>query len=417
MCLLCSMSSRECSFAKAKTIRDDGASPPIIVSSSSQAQVMSAKASPDDHSHATSDNNSSRAAHVITSLPSSSSCSPYSLSNHDSPCFASSNQNYSPSPSSHLLPPPSALALPPVDPVHMELLAHALLSKDLWCLGGNRTDDPVSLHHGLQAALAAPYLMDQVLAFSARHLASLRPAPAAAFYAHQAVALQTRAVSLFNAARPAADHPATCVPVLLFASVLGHHLLADMLAPRDDGLGAFLDRYVSFLDTHRGIYTIAIAAWHLLMETPFQDLLSRSRHFTSRAPTGAHCRPLHDLLARPECRLSDDERLACRGAVCFLQVGFDADDDDDDGDDSAYRYQMLFVWALCVEPALARLLAARRPEALVILAWYALLLHHGRAMWQVGGAGAYVLGLIDGHLGSEWDPWLEYPKAQVAKDQ
>jgi hypothetical protein len=44
------------------------------------------------------------------------------------------------------------------------------------------------------------------------------------------------------------------------------------------------------------------------------------------------------------------------------------------------------------------------------------LLHYGRNMWQVGDAGLYILGIIEGYLGPKWDYWLEYPRERVARD-
>ena len=66
--------------------------------------------------------------------------------------------------------------------------------------------------------------------------------------------------------------------------------------------------------------------------------------------------------------------------------------------------------------ALAGGAAARRPEALAVLVYYALLLHYGRSLWQVGDAGAYMLRVIAEHLGPEWDAWLEYPRERMAGD-
>lgn len=113
----------------------------------------------------------------------------------------------------------------------MELLIHLILNKDMFNLGGPIDDSWHSL--AFNACLQAPYLFHQVLAFSARHLAFLHPERSAS-YLHQAIALQTRAVSIFNATSPEVDQ-SNCVAILLFSSVLGHHILADTLTKRDPG--------------------------------------------------------------------------------------------------------------------------------------------------------------------------------------
>lgn len=84
---------------------------------------------------------------------------------------------------------------------HMELLVHLVVNgKDIFKLAGFRVDvssidNPLAF--ALPTALEHPYLLHQLLAFSASHLAFLNP-DKAGFYAHQADVLQTRAISLFN---------------------------------------------------------------------------------------------------------------------------------------------------------------------------------------------------------------------------
>ena len=294
---------------------------------------------------------------------------------------------------------------------HMELLIHMILDKGMFPPGGV-TDYASSISLGLNIGLKSPYLLHQLLAFSARHLAFLHPNRSAS-YLHQAVTLQTRAVSLFNAAWTEVDQ-SNCVAVLLFSSILGHHLLADTLAKRGGGLQAFMTHYMQCLEMHRGIYTVAKTAWPLLMESELEPILSWSAGFTSRLPRGDHCRRIRELVDGAE-RLGEEGREACRRAIQYLQVGFDAmlgGEEEEEG----YRYEMIFSWTMLAPPEFTGLLAAKRPEALVLLGYYALLLHFGRSMWQVGDAGAYILGIIVEHLGPEWNHWLEYPRERVADD-
>jgi hypothetical protein len=65
---------------------------------------------------------------------------------------------------------------------------------------------------------------------------------------------------------------------------------------------------------------------------------------------------------------------------------------------------------MLASPDFTSLLSAKKPEALVLLSYYALLLHHGRGLWQVGDTGTYLMDLIVDYLPSEWHFWLEYPR-------
>ncbi|KAK0712740.1 hypothetical protein B0T26DRAFT_780384 [Lasiosphaeria miniovina] len=313
---------------------------------------------------------------------------------------------------------------------HMELLIHAVCNnKDMFNLGdgsgGHTNADLANLHLSLHAGLDAPYLLHAMLAFSARHLAFLHPERAPT-YLHRAVALQTRAVSLCNASwagsGSAAVDESNCVPVLLFATVLGHHVLADTVSSRLDG---FVAHYARCVDVHRGIYAVALAAWPLLLRSGLGAALAWSSGFTSRPPRGRHTARATELVDAA-ADLSDAEKAACRAAIQYLQVGFDAmlageDANGSDGDDEQgaeerqrARYQMLFLWTMLVPHEFTGLLLAKQPEALVVLAYYALLLHYGRAMWQVGGAGAAIVAMVAEFLGPDWEYWLAYPCEMVA---
>lgn len=297
---------------------------------------------------------------------------------------------------------------------HMELLIHLTLDNDMFNLGVSVGDSigtyPTRLGFALETGLKSPYLLHQLLAFSARHLAFLHPERSASFF-HQAATLQTRAVSLFNTAWTEVDR-SNCVAVLLFSSILGHHLLADSLAKRDPGgLDAFMTHYMQCLNMSRGIYTIAKAAWPLLMDSELEPVISSGSEFTSRVPRGNHCQQIKELVVGAD-ELGAEDKEACLQAIQYLQVGFDAALADEE--EPQNRHKMIFSWTMLAPPEFTVLLAAERPEALVLLAYYALLLHYGRKMWQVGDAGAYIIGMIVNYLGPEWHRWLEVPRERVA---
>lgn len=292
---------------------------------------------------------------------------------------------------------------------HMELLTHITLDQGMFNLGfGVEWYSPSGLNLALRTGLGAPFLMHELLAFSARHLSFLHP-ERSVFYHHQAMSLQTHAISLFNSAWNTVDS-SNCVALLLFSSVLGHHLLADTLAKRDGGgLDAFIVHYTHCIEMHRGVVTIAKSAWPLLMESELGPLLKLSSEFINHPPVGTHCHRVLQLVESIE-DLGQAEKEACRAAINFLQVGLDAVAVQEE---KGNQYQMIFSWTTLMAPEFGELLAAKRPEALIVLAYYALLLHHGRTLWQIGDAGEYIMGLIGDYLGPEWDPWLDFPRQQM----
>jgi hypothetical protein len=305
----------------------------------------------------------------------------------------------------------------PINLQHTELLIHLTSSRaaDVFSLGDGFEPYQATASRALGIGLTSPYLLYQLLAFSARHLAYLHP-DKRAYHLHQATSLQTRALSLFNAGKVQIT-ASNCVAVCLFSVVLGHHLLTDTLTLalsgsvqppgcRGSGLDSFLNRYIQCLETHRGVYTVAMGGWSLLMETELAPVLSRSRAFTSQEPKGDECQQLQALVVS-SVSLKQEEKEACQQAIRYLQLGFDALST---WENENMRYQMLFLWNVLVPSEFGGLLARKRAQALVILAYYALLLHHGRHIWQVGGAGQHIIGMIEEYLGPEWSQWIEYPR-------
>jgi hypothetical protein len=289
---------------------------------------------------------------------------------------------------------------------HMELFIHGITNKDLFSLGDKFEHSQETLDICLQESVKAPYLLHQVLAFSARHLATIHPERSEK-YLHQAVELQTRAVSLFNSTKREVDS-SNCLPILLFSVTLGHHLLADALVTRTpDGLDGFLTHWVQCVEVNWGLYRLTLSAWPLLLNTELEPVLSWSSQQSSKEPVGDHCEPIAQLINDSNA-LSSDEKEVCHEAIQYLQLGFDAIEEDD-----CSRYRMIFQWTMLASPELTSLLAKKRPEALILLGYYALLLHHGRSLWQVGDTGVYLLGLIMDYLAPEWHIWLEYPRRMM----
>ena len=67
-------------------------------------------------------------------------------------------------------------------------------------------------------------------------------------------------------------------------------------------------------------------------------------------------------------------------------------------------------WPINVSAEYTDLLHQRKPEALVVMAHFSILLHCRRSYWAVGEAGSFLLAAIEEYLGEEWAQWLLIPK-------
>ena len=85
--------------------------------------------------------------------------------------------------------------------------------------------------------------------------------------------------------------------------------------------------------------------------------------------------------------------------------------------DVSQSANMIFGWLVIVGKEYTDLLSARRPEALIILSYYAVVLHKRRNFWAIGDAGRFLVNAIDIHLGRHWDRWLTWPRNMVCQEE
>lgn len=195
-----------------------------------------------------------------------------------------------------------------------------------------------------KCALEAPYLMHQILAVSARRQAALQPERADYFLQH-AMHLQTKAVSIYNeSAAKAQINQTNCSALLLFCSLLGRHLLADLLAKRDADFDAFLTRFLEFLSISRGLGAMSMAAWELLLQSEIKHLVIWALGISRSTPQGHHCDELRRRVAESQ-DLHPLSKDACMSAIAYLQVGFDSLLG---ADERNQKYLMVFMWYVFV---------------------------------------------------------------------
>ncbi|KAL3443164.1 hypothetical protein BJX65DRAFT_285757 [Aspergillus insuetus] len=290
---------------------------------------------------------------------------------------------------------------PPVNALHLELFHHFVqdLSVSLGLdriFSGNRA---IGL---MGSMLAAPYLMDQILAFSALHLSILRR-DQQKHYKYHADQLQTHAISALNSLKLEVN-PENCLPLFIFASCLANHTLCEKLVFRADSFDDFLDDFVQSLHLHRGIRAITSQSWHFLLETPLKDTLRKSGQALDDGPPGDECL---ELLSLVDTTVSDPAtRDTYRQAIESLQKTLNANRV---SSPEVSAMSLVISWPVMIPPEYSDRLAERRPEALVILAYYAALLHMHSTIWLFGDSGEYILRSVNAYLGHAWEHWLRWP--------
>jgi hypothetical protein len=262
--------------------------------------------------------------------------------------------------------------------------------------------------------------MNELLGFAALHKSIVvRDSHMKESYQFQAMNFQTHALSVYNA-EPAILNADTCVAAFLFSAVLGAHLLCDTLIYRgDDTLARFLEKFVQYIHIHRGIRTVVGGQWDALIQSPIGRSFITDRVILSHQPT-TFKPALSKLLGLiKSSKLGDSLTKAYNLTIGNLQSIMNAckiSGSASTTSASMSTYAAVISWPVMVPIEYVDALDMRRPEALVILAHYAALLHMYRQLWIFGDGGFFLIESIYGSLGTEWEDWLEWPKKVLQDD-
>lgn len=289
--------------------------------------------------------------------------------------------------------------------VHLDLLHHFEHHMGK-AIGFDQADVQQILQTTIREAFAAPFLMDELLALAAAHRSTLA-SEQRDFYQTEATRLQTRALTQYNIAQADVSEK-NCLAIFFFSSFLGQHVLFETFSLQGD-LSALLDKLVQCLALHRGIAAVAGRSWPNL-QTKLRLLFGphgAGEHPSPEASSsGTECADLMTLLGRSE--LSPSSAQACRDAVEKLQPLLDVQRAAQSSQSRSRRIIAVQEWPVRIPADYTNLLAQRRPEALVVLAYYAVLLHRAKDYWIVGGAGEFLIRSISDHLGAYWVDWLQW---------
>jgi hypothetical protein len=318
-----------------------------------------------------------------------------------------------PLPTSHLSS-PSPSSDPSLDKhygsLHLRLLYH--FEHDLYY-------NTKSLHHGLrdllglfiEVAFVTPYLMDELLAYSAAHKSTV-DRDRRQFYLSEATRLQTQALALYNGTGPEVSKD-TCLPMFLFSSLLSHHVIFGMSSAVHNGLGPVIDELTCSIAIHRGLITIAKKSWPMFSKQDQERFTRSCERDYMPIPSGPESKGECDALLRrlDACDTGPESIAMLRSAVETLQGGFDTLSTNN----SHAMWAAVQDWLVAVPTGYIKLLNQRRPEALVVLAYFAVLLHQVAAHWFVGDLGISLLNLVNDYLGPAWEDWLEWPSRSMTE--
>ena len=278
----------------------------------------------------------------------------------------------------------------------------------------------------------APYLIDEVLALAAVHLAGASTGGNAASLAQVATELQTRAISAFTQSL-SLPPDAEAVPKFLFAAMLSLHDLADTMSlarQPDEPLDSVLDRLVRCFKLYQGMRSAVISpVWDKLVVSELRPLIMRDGSQGSPDdPTllTSPFRPQDTASASTALAHADFAALDALGeavqhssaatsnAVAKLRWSFQ-------GCHQSRESRSRVVSAFCVtlSPEFNDLLVDMVPEAVAIVAYFALLIHRSASSgwWVTGdGAAAAIVTKVASYLGESWSHLMAWPLETIFRD-
>lgn len=290
---------------------------------------------------------------------------------------------------------------------HLELFHHFYTNT---CKTVVRTEAQIELYRNVAITygIAHPFLMHEILAFSAIHISILRP-QRREYYHSLATSLQSKALTDFNEILSRVD-AGTCMPVLLFSHLIGLQSFHDIFNLLKDDFNTFMDGLVGCVRLLRGVNLVTQTWRDILIQSELGPIMREAdQAHDGEKLSRSECSPLRDLINAAD--LTSSSKEVCKEALNKLQECFDVENAFPG--DLLSTTNVIFAWFVTASSQYTELMDQRRPEALILLAYYAVLLHRRRKSWVVGDAGQHLLKSITTHLGRRWETWLTWPQNAI----
>lgn len=307
----------------------------------------------------------------------------------------------------------------PANISQLELFHHACNQRVLLPIP---TGDADVLAGIVEASLAAPYLMNALLAISALHLARTRPAQSA-YYHHQAVEYQTHALSMFNIERPQVSSE-NALSLLLFSQFTSLQVLHEItLNAIKHDTAEPLDGFLDYIKVHRGVAAVAKEAWDALLQSKLSIFFANSSSIMEcKDSEGKETAELRSFVSISRS-LSNEQKQYCQDSIDRLQwiisrsgpcSDFKPDPTQDPLPTDGHQcLSQVLAWPCLARESFLDLLCSKNPEALLILAYYGVTMHRNRFYWVYADVGSILVRAIARNLGQNWQHFMAWPLAQV----
>lgn len=265
-----------------------------------------------------------------------------------------------------------------------------------------------------EIAFSHPFLLHGLLSITALHRARLQSDPASSLWAEASFHHQS-ALSLFRLAllNITAENCDACFAFSSFLFVYawassggtGDLFFTDTSGLEEDGAP------IDWFQLLRGAFTLLITFWANMEKGPLSPILKlwegpeEPPAQTSREDDAKFSSLIGVWNSSPD-NLTADEVNALNEALALLRRVY--------GqlpyfDTRVCAIAATFSWPVQVPDAYVEMVKQRKPEALVLLAHYCLLLNRVNNFWWIQGMSRHLLENIHQNIGVEWEVWIGWP--------
>ena len=262
--------------------------------------------------------------------------------------------------------------------------------------------------------LGHPYLMHGILALSALHMATLQPDRRAEFTAkaalHEQHALPVFRTAVSNLSKENSH------AIFAFSALVVHYAQAIATKPSGSETSdpSTADILPAWFSLERGTKSLLLKIRPWLEDGPFSSL------FQDRGlpldctlnPDDGYFTVILPLLSPSTTVVTKDEEelLICRAALQELRK------------EAALPYSpyhtlgakvIPLIWPIAVSEKYINLVHSGYPKALIVLAYFCVLLHQAESSWHLQNQAEQILEAITQRLEKSWIPWLEWPRQRV----
>ncbi|KAJ5534766.1 hypothetical protein N7527_001020 [Penicillium freii] len=305
-----------------------------------------------------------------------------------------------------------------LDPIDSLMLEHYFLSSYKTLLDKNT--EKVWLSAMANLAEEHVFLLRGILACTALHMAHLYPMQSQA-YILRACVHQESALPLF---RHAIEHPTehNCDAIVIFAHLLVVYSFASdlensnssLLLVENTGAGhrqnLILPQWLHFFRTG---CVMLMSVWDRIERGPV-SLLAEAYETDLEIATGNLPYLDHFLSIIPQDKSWSNQSIVIyRHAAIALAKAFAYLEHTKD-DLHVSTWNILGLWPVRVEDEFFELLSSTHPGALILLAYYCVILKHMEGCWYFGGRPAKLIASIAAVLPLRWHPFIQEAVSRVA---